>query len=273
MGQRLQDRIAIVTGGASGIGAATARRFVDEGASVVVADLDVERAESVAAELGDAAVARRVDVGRENDVAAIVDDAIDRFGRLDVMVNNAGILGAVGPIAEIDGAAWSRAIDVLLSSVFYGIKHAARVMIPQGSGAIVSTTSTAGIRAGLGPHVYTAAKHGVVGLTGSVAVELGRHGIRVNALAPGGTITALTTKLTTGDPDDTEAAEKRIGSRSPLGRGGRADEMADAVLFMVSDEATYLNGHTLVVDGAGEVHGDRNGMFTQMAPTLEQGRL
>ena len=265
--------MAIVTGGASGIGEATARRFVDEGALVVVADLDDERADGVAESLGDQAVARRVDVASEDDVAALVDAAVDRFGRLDIMFNNAGILGAVGPIAQIEGSAWSRAIDVLLSSVFYGVKHAARVMIPQGSGAIVNTTSTAGVRAGLGPHVYTAAKHGVVGLTGSVAAELGPHGIRVNALAPGGTVTALTTKLTTGDPDDVETATARIGTRSPMGRGGHAHEMADAVVFMVSDEASFLNGHTLVVDGGGEVNADRNHMFTQMAPILEQGRL
>ena len=139
------------------------------------------------------------------------------------MVNNAGILGAVGPIAEIDGAAWRRTIAVLLDSVFYGTKHAARVMIEQGSGgSIVNIASTAGVRAGLGPHVYTAAKHGVVGLTQSVAPELGRHGIRVNAIAPGGTVTSLTAYVTTGDATDLEEASKRVGQGRHDRPAGRA---------------------------------------------------
>ncbi|MFN3257255.1 MAG: glucose 1-dehydrogenase [Ilumatobacter sp.] len=272
MSERLSGRAAIVTGGANGIGRATARRFIDEGAQCLIVDLDVERGQAVADELGEAAHFHRADVGVEADIAAVVDEAVERFGKLDIMFNNAGILGAVGPIADIDGGAWQRTIDVLLSSVFYGIKHAARVMIPQGSGAIVSTTSTAGLRAGLGPHVYTAAKHGVVGLTGSVAAELGRHGIRVNAVAPGGTVTALTSKLATGDADDVEGASKRIGTRGPLGRGARPEEIADAVLFLASDEASFVLGHTLVVDQANEVIGDRNHAFTSMTADLEQGR-
>ncbi|MEM8903748.1 MAG: glucose 1-dehydrogenase [Actinomycetota bacterium] len=273
MSGRLQDRVAIVTGAASGIGEATVRRFVDEGARCLVVDLDEERGRALAAELGDVAAFRSTDVADEDAVAATVDDAVERFGRLDVMFNNAGILGAVGPIADIDATAWHRTIDVLLSSVFFGIKHAARVMIPQGSGAIVNTTSTAGLRPGLGPHVYTAAKHGVVGLTASTATELGRHGIRVNALAPGGTVTGLTSKLAAGDPDATEVAAERIGSRGPLGRGGTPEEMADAVLFLASDEASFVLGHTLVVDQAYEVVGDRNHMFVSMGSQLEQGRI
>ncbi|MEM9040809.1 MAG: glucose 1-dehydrogenase [Actinomycetota bacterium] len=273
MTARLDGRVAVITGAASGIGEATVRRFVDEGAHVLVVDLDENRGRALADELGEATSFHRTDVAVEAEVALAVDTAVERFGRLDVMFNNAGILGAVGPIAEIEGSAWQRSIDVLLSSVFYGIKHAARVMIPQESGAIISTTSTAGLRAGLGPHVYTAAKHGVVGLTGSVATELGRHGIRVNAIAPGGTTTGLTSKLVTGDPDDTAAAEGRLGQRGPLGRAGRPDEIADAAVYLASDESSYVLGHTLVVDQAGEVHGDRNGMFVKMGSQLEQGRV
>ncbi|MEM9035664.1 MAG: glucose 1-dehydrogenase [Actinomycetota bacterium] len=270
---RLEDRVALVTGGASGIGEATVRRFVEEGARCLVVDLDDARGTALAEELGDAVAYRRVDVGVEAEVAAAVDDAVGRFGRLDVMFNNAGILGAVGPVVEIEGEAWQRSIDVLLSSVFYGIKHAARVMIPNASGAIINTTSTAGIRPGLGPHVYTAAKHGVVGLTASTATELGRHGIRVNAIAPGGTVTGMTSKLATGDADDTATASERIGRNGPLGRGADPSEIAAAVLFLASDDASFVLGHTLVADQAYEVVGDRNHLFVGMGSKLEQGRI
>jgi NAD(P)-dependent dehydrogenase (short-subunit alcohol dehydrogenase family) len=269
---RLEGRVALVTGGASGIGEGTVRRFVEEGARCLVVDLQDDRGRALCAELGDATAYQRADVGREDDVAAAVAAAVAAFGRLDIMFNNAGILGAIGPIAEIDGSAWQRSIDVLLSSVFYGIKHAAQVMIPQGSGVILNTASTAGVRAGLGPHVYTAAKHGVVGLTQSVATELGRHGIRANVIAPGGTVSGLTAKLVTGDADATDAAAKLIGSRGPLGRAGQPLDIANAALYLASDEASYVTGHVLVVDGAGEVIGDRNHRFVEMGSQLEQGR-
>lgn len=269
---RLEGRVALITGGASGIGEGTVRRFVEEGARCLVVDLQDDRGRALCAELGDVTAYQRADVGREDDVAAAVAAAVATFGRLDIMFNNAGILGAIGPIAEIEGSAWQRSIDVLLSSVFYGIKHAAQVMIPQGSGVILNTASTAGVRAGLGPHVYTAAKHGVVGLTQSVATELGRHGIRANVIAPGGTVSGLTAKLVTGDADATEAAGKLIGSRGPLGRAGLPVDIANAALYLASDEASYVTGHVLVVDAAGEVIGDRNHRFVEMGAQLEQGR-
>lgn len=272
MAGRLEGRVALITGGASGIGEGTVRRFVEEGARCLVVDLQDDRGRALCAELGDATAYQRADVGVEADVEAAVAAAVARFGRLDIMFNNAGILGAIGPIAEIEGSAWQRTIDVLLSSVFYGIKHAARVMIPQGSGVILNTASTAGVRAGLGPHVYTAAKHGVVGLTQSVATELAPHGVRANVIAPGGTVSALTSKLVTGDPDATEQAAKLIGSRGPLGRPGLPVDIANAALYLASDEASYVTGHVLVVDAAGEVIGDRNHRFVEMGAQLEQGR-
>lgn len=272
MAGRLEGRVALITGGASGIGEGTVRRFVEEGARCLVVDLQDDKGHALCDELGDVTAYQRADVGDEAQVEAAVAAAVARFGRLDVMFNNAGILGAIGPIAEIEGSAWQRSLDVLLSSVFYGIKHAARVMIPQGSGVILNTASTAGVRAGLGPHVYTAAKHGVVGLTQSVATELAPKGIRANVIAPGGTVSGLTAKLAVGDADALEEATKRIGVRNPMGRAGQPLDIANAALYLASDEASYVTGHVLVVDAAGEVIGDRNHRFVEMGAQLEQGR-
>jgi NAD(P)-dependent dehydrogenase (short-subunit alcohol dehydrogenase family) len=249
VGTRLEGRVAVVTGGASGIGEGIVRRFVEKGARCLVVDLQDDRGAALAAEFGAAAAFAHADVTDEAQVAAAVDAAVARFGRLDCVVNNAGILGAVGPIADITYDAWRRTVDVLLSSVFLGIKHAARVMIPQGGGTIINTASTAGVRAGLGPHVYTAAKHGVVGLTQSVATELGPHGIRVNAIAPGGTVSALTSHLVTGDHTALEQAGKVIGATNPLRRAGQPLDIANAALFLASDESRYVTGIELVVDG------------------------
>ena len=261
---RLEGKVAVITGGASGIGEGTARRFVAEGARCVIADLQLARAQAIAAQLGDACIATAADVAVEEDVAAVVDLAVKTFGRLDIMFNNAGILGSVGPIAEISAQGWHRTIDVLLSSVFFGIKHATRVMAPQGSGVIINTASTAGVRAGLGPHVYTAAKHAVIGLSQSVAPELGPKGIRCNVICPGGTVTGLTARLTVGDHNNLEEATKVIGSNNPMGRGGRVEDIASAVTFLASDEAGFVNGAVFVVDGGGEVIADRNSLFVKM---------
>ena len=269
---RIEGAVAVITGGAGGIGEGTARRFAAEGARCVVADIQDDAGAHVADEVGGVYV--HCDVGSEDDVAACVDAAVSRFGRLDCMFNNAGILGAVGPITDIDAAAWQRSLDVLLSSVFYGIKHAARAMKRQGSGVILNTASTAGVRPGLGPHVYTAAKHAVVGLTQSVAPELGRYGIRVNAIAPGGTVTGMTAYVTTGDASNLDEAQSKVGRTAPLGRPAVVADIANAALYLASDEAAYVSGAVLVVDGAAEVIGDRAGRFVEMDSGLvsEAGR-
>jgi NAD(P)-dependent dehydrogenase (short-subunit alcohol dehydrogenase family) len=266
---RLDGLVAVVTGGASGIGAATTRRFVDEGGKCVIVDIQDDAGRAVASELGDHAAYVHGDVSNEDDVAAAVGTAVEHFGGLDCMVNNAGILGAVGPIVDIDAAGWNRTIAVLLTSVFYGVKYAARAMAGRG-GTIINIASTAGVRAGLGPHVYTAAKHGVVGLTQSVAPELGRQGIRVNAIAPGGTVTGLTAYVTTGDATNLDEASRRVGRHAALGRPAMPLDIANAALFLASSEASYISGAVLVIDGAGEVIGDRNLRFTEMDPKLVQ---
>ncbi len=248
MSGRLAGRTAVITGAASGIGAGTARRFVAEGANVIVADLQVGAGQALVAELGDAARFAECDVTNEEQVAAAVDMAVAEFGSLDVMFNNAGVVGVVGKISEMPVEAWDHTMAILLRGVFLGTKHAARVMTEQGSGVIINTSSTAGILGGLGPHVYTAAKHGVIGLTKSVANELAPHGIRVNAISPGNTVTAMTAAVTTGDAENLDATNASIAKGSPLGYAGTPDDIAAAALYLASDDARYVSGHTLVVD-------------------------
>jgi len=264
---RLANKVALITGGASGIGEGTARRFVAEGASVVIADLQADRGTALAAELGAPASFIACDVTSEDDLAAAVDHAVATFGRLDIMFNNAGIVGVIGRIAETSADSWDRTVAVLLRGVFLGTKHAARVMVPQGSGVIISTSSTAGILGGLGPHCYTACKHAVIGLTKSVASELAANGIRVNAISPGSTVTAMTSAVITGDHTATEAADKAIAAGSALGIAGYPEDIANAALYLASDEARYVTGHTLVVD-AGQTTMGGNGQFHRRASAL-----
>ncbi len=273
MGDRLKDKVAVVTGGASGIGEGTVRRFVEEGASVIVADLQAEMGEALVSELGAPARFIQTDVTREEDVAAAVDLAVSEFGRLDCMINNAGIVGAIGSIKDTSVDAWDATIAVLLGGVFLGMKHAARIMIPQQSGCILSLSSTAGVAGGLGSHAYTAAKHAVVGLTKSVASELGQHRVRVNAVAPGNIVTPMTADVVTSDPTNLEVTEEAIKAMSPLGIAGLPIDIANALLYLASDEARYISGHTLVVD-AGQTTGATPSMFHLMEAGIirETGR-
>jgi NAD(P)-dependent dehydrogenase (short-subunit alcohol dehydrogenase family) len=273
MGERLKDKVAVITGGACGIGQGTASRFLEEGASVVIADLQAEAGEALASELGAGARFIRTDVTQEEDVAAAVDLAVSEFGRLDCMINNAGIVGAIGPIKDTSTEAWDVTIAILLRGVFVGMKHAARVMIPQQSGAILSLASTAGVAGGLGSHAYTAAKHAVVGLTKSVASELGQHHIRVNAVAPGNIVTPMTADVVTSDPKNFDVTEEAIKMMSPLGIAGLPIDIANALLYLASDEARYISGHTLVVD-AGQTTGAVPSMFHMMEAGIirEAGR-
>jgi len=246
---RLEGKVAVITGAASGIGAASARLFVKEGCRVVLGDIQQEKGDALVAELGDAAIFTMCNVTCEEDVAKLVDLAVDHFGQLDIMFNNAGIVGAVGPIDTTVAKEWSVTLDILLNGVFYGMKHAARVMKPRGSGAIVSMASTAGVMGGLGPHTYAAAKHAVVGLTKNVAAELCRHGIRVNAIAPAGMATEMIASVMTGDPSEVALAKEQLAAASPLvNRAGTPQDVANAALWLASDDAGYTNGHVLATD-------------------------
>jgi len=247
MTDRLADAVAVITGGASGIGEGTVRRFVEEGARVVIADIQEEAGSALASELGDATRFVATNVTSEGDIANAVDQAVSEFGRLDVMFNNAGIVGVTGPVSETSIEAWDNTLNILLRAVFLGTKHAARIMMPQNSGVIISTSSTAGILGGLGPHAYTAAKHGVIGFTKSVANELAQYSIRVNAISPGNTVSAMTAGVM-GDADDIDNASELIASGSPLGYAGFPEDIANAALYLASDEGRYVSGHTLVVD-------------------------
>jgi xanthoxin dehydrogenase len=266
MAGRLEGKVAAITGAASGFGAAAARRFVAEGCRVVLGDIQLEPVASLAKELGGAAVCLECNVTKESDIAALVDRAVSEFGSLDIMFNNAGIVGAVGPIATTPANEWSATLDVLLNGVFYGMKHAARVMQPRKQGSIISMASTAGIMGGLGPHAYCAAKHAVIGLTKNVAAELCRYGIRVNAIAPAGMATAMVAGLA-GDPTAIEATKRMLAKSSPLlDRPGVAEDVANAALWLASDESGYTNGHTLTTD-AGSTTGS-----TAAAPAFDKYR-
>jgi len=247
---RVSGKVAVVTGAASGLGEATARLMHAEGASVILTDIQDDRGQRVAADLGDRARYRHCDVSSEADVAQAVDEAVREFGRLDCMFNNAGIVGTQGGIDEIPLEEYEFTMAVLLRSVFLGMKHAARVMKPQCSGVILNTTSIGGLQGGLGPHVYGAAKGAVVALTKNVAAELGAWSIRVNAIAPGKILTPMNAANLTGDPDAMDQAREAFATRTPLrGRIGEADDIAHAALWLASDDAGFVSGHVLVVDG------------------------
>lgn len=267
MGNRFENKVAVVTGGASGLGEATARLLVAEGGKVVVADYDAARGQAVADSLGDAARFAKCDVTVESDVAAAIDLAVDTWGRLDGAFANAGIVGVAGPIADTPMEDFDRTIAVLLRGVFVTVKHAARAMQAAGNGgSIVMTSSVAGVQGGLGPHAYSVAKTGVVGLARSAASELAASGIRVNAVAPGSIPTAMTAHVTTGNPDDLEKVTEHVARTSPLGRAGLPNDIAEAVLYFMSDGGSYVTGQTIVVD-AGVTSG------AKMSPTWAGTRM
>lgn len=270
MAGRLEGKVAAITGAASGFGAGAARRFVEEGAKVVLGDIQDDAGEAVAAELGDAAVYVHCDVTKEDEVAKLVDTAVDKFGQLDVMYNNAGVVGAVGPIATTPAEEWHRTMDIHVSGCFYGCKHAARVMIPRGTGSIVSMSSTAGIMGGLGPHAYTAAKHAIVGITKSIAAELAQYGIRANCISPAGMATAMVA-ATMGDHTDLETTRKNLAQTSPLkGRAGLPEDVVNAALFLASDESGYTSGLTLTTDAGLTIGSGNESPFGEYQPFMAE---
>lgn len=255
--QMLEGRVAVITGATSGIGARTAELFVTEGAHVVIAGRREDRGRRLAAALGEAASFVRTDVRVEAEVGAMVTHAVERFGRLDCLVNNAGTLASSAGIERIDLADFDAAIALHVRGVLAGMKHAAPVMIRQGSGSIVNMASIAGIQAGIGGVAYSTAKAAVLHLTRCAAVELGEHGIRVNAVSPGPIVTGIFGK---GSGLCADAADERpdavrsalaeiLPQVQPLPWTGMTDDVAHAVLYLAGDRSRMVSGHDLVVDG------------------------
>jgi NAD(P)-dependent dehydrogenase (short-subunit alcohol dehydrogenase family) len=251
MAGRLDGKVAVITGGTSGIGRATAERFVAEGAKVVVGDLADDEGAALEAALGDAVAFRHADVTIEDDIAALVDEAVGRFGRLDVMFNNAGTGGEPTGYQDLDAEGFDRAIGLLLRAVVLGHKHAARVMVPQGSGSIISTASIAGYQGGWARPSYDAAKGAIYNVVRSATAELGPLGIRSNAIAPGIIVTPLMGRQV--PLEQREAFFARLheiaAPLQPLGRAGRPEDIASAALFLASDDASWMTGQTMIVDG------------------------
>jgi NAD(P)-dependent dehydrogenase (short-subunit alcohol dehydrogenase family) len=266
----LAGKVAVITGAASGIGAGTARHFVEIGARVVIADVLDEEGRELCASLGEAADFVHCDVTVEADVEAAVARATTRYGRLDCIFNNAGSSGFVGPIAETPVERFDRTMAVLLRGVFLGMKHAAPIFVAQRSGSIISTASVAGLGVGNGPHVYSAAKAAVIHLTRSVASELGEHHVRVNCICPGGIATPIFGR---GAGLDQESALRTVDLMStvlaaaqPIPRAGVPLDIAKAAAWLASDDSTFVTGHALVVDGGllGGKWSDRKGQLQML---------
>lgn len=245
-----QPRVCLITGGASGIGAACAELFLDAGYRVLIGDLQVEKGEALAAGLGAQASFLPLDVREESAFENAMAEALRLHGRLDCLVNNAAIVGTLGPISEIPLEEFEYTTAIILRSVFLGVKHAARVMGPQGSGNIVNVASVAGLIAGHGPHLYNTAKAAVVQFTRSTSLELIEQGIRVNAVCPGN----VETPIHTGVTDDRwmrrmEKIRVERADDQPIGRMAQPGEIAEAVLWLASERSSYVTGHAMVVDG------------------------
>jgi NAD(P)-dependent dehydrogenase (short-subunit alcohol dehydrogenase family) len=247
---RLDGKVAIITGGASGMGEATARIFVREGARVVIGDVQREKGEAVAASLGAACVFRPVDVSSSEDVRGLVRHAVDSFGKLDIMYNNAGIGGGEGSIMECSEETFDRIIAVDLKAVWLGMKHCLPYLIQSGGGSIITTASVSAFMGMRGQGAYGAAKGGVVQLTRVCAIEFADQGIRANCICPGGTATPLIWANPASQVHSTpEEVRARMKYVQPIPRAGEPEDIANAALWLASDESSFVTGQAITVDG------------------------
>jgi NAD(P)-dependent dehydrogenase (short-subunit alcohol dehydrogenase family) len=269
---KLNGKVAVITGAASGMGRATAIRFAQEGAAIVIADLNSQGGEQVVGECaaaGGRAVYQHTDVTSEAAIKAVISRAVKEFGRLDITYNNAGVGGAVGPLEKITEEDWDRTFAILTKAVFFGIKHSAPEMRKAGGGSIISTSSVAGLRGIAGLHAYSAAKKAVISITESAAIELGRDRIRVNCICPGGILTPLVYGMM---PGGEKAAEQNLAKMQPIGRAGRPDDIAAMALFLASDESQWITGTAMIVDGGiatGNTRTDLGGGAGYSGPSFE----
>ena len=270
---QLEGKVAVITGAASGIGAATARLFVAQGASVVLADIQDGRGEKMAEELGTKATYQHTDVTNEDEIRGAVERAVEKFGRLDIMFNNAGRGHAEGLIEDLSVPMFHEIVDLLLGGVIFGMKHAVPVMKAQKSGSIINTASVAGLGVGYGGTMYSACKAAIIHVTRVIANEVGEENIRVNAIAPGAIPTAIFGR---GGGMDQDAAEALIPmlkmgfmKAQPIPRSGDADDIAQAALWLGSDASSFVTGITLPVEGGittGKLFSQRMAELQGMAP-------
>jgi len=246
---KLEGKVAVITGAASGMGRATAARFAGEGANVVIADLNSDGGQSAVRECkenGGNAVFQLTDVTSEVAIKAAIARAVSEFGKLDIMFNNAGLAGALGSIEEVTTENWDRTFSILLRAVFLGIKYSIPEMRKAGGGSIISTASIAGLRGGAGPLPYSVAKAGVIHLTKCAAIELGKDRIRVNCICPGGINTPLIHQhIPGGEP----VARQILDTIQPIQRAGTGEDIAGMALYLASEDSQWVTGTAMVVDG------------------------
>lgn len=250
--KRLQDKVAVITGGSGGIGKVTAERFLREGASVVLVDIDQSSLDEAGRELGekDRVLGVRADVSQEDDVKRYVDSAMDRFGRIDVLFNNAGIEGEVAPLHEQDAAMFDKVIAINVRGAYLGLKHVLPHMYKAGAGSVINTSSVAGLRGSADVLPYVTSKHALSGMTKVAALEAARHGVRVNSVHPSPVDTRMMRSLEAGfAPDDAEGAKAMLEKAIPLGRYGEPEDIANLVLFLASDESKFITGVQYRIDG------------------------
>jgi NAD(P)-dependent dehydrogenase (short-subunit alcohol dehydrogenase family) len=247
---RLDGKVAVITGGASGMGEATAKLFVREGARVVIGDVQREKGEAVAAGIGPECRFLATDVSASEDVRALVNEAVNAWGRLDIMYNNAGIGGGEGSILECTEETFDRIIAVDLKAVWLGMKHCLPHLIASGNGSIITTASVSGIMGMPGQGAYGSAKGGVMQLTRVCAIEYAAQGVRANCICPGGTLTPiLYANPSLAAPVDPELLRGRLANLQPIPRAGLPEDIANAALWLASDESSFVTGQAIVVDG------------------------